>query len=81
VTRNLLRDIAQQFHNWAKNRSEKWGAPILDAPAGRRDEFVAPYLRKAKDDQVAVILKAREPARIITAIGAAARWHLQMGMR
>jgi hypothetical protein len=25
VTRNCLRDIAQQFQNWLKNRCEKWG--------------------------------------------------------
>jgi hypothetical protein len=50
VTRSLLRDIAQQFQNWLKNRCEKWGAPILDAPAGR-DDFVdcqARVLRRAE---------------------------------
>ena len=31
VTRNRLRDIAQQFRNWLKSRCEKWKAPILDA--------------------------------------------------
>jgi hypothetical protein len=70
VTRNRLRDIAQQFQNWVKNRAEKWGSPILEAPAGRRDDFVDPYFKGAKTDQVVVILKAREPARIMTAIGA-----------
>ena len=69
VTRNRLRDIAQQFQNWLKNRCEKWKAPILDAPAGRRDDFVDPYFKRAKTDQVVVILKAREPARIMIAIG------------
>ena len=58
-----------QFQNWVKNRSERWGAPILEAPQGRRDDFVEPYFRKAKPDQVVVILKAREPARILIAIG------------
>jgi hypothetical protein len=81
VTRHRLRDIAEQFHNWVKNRSQKWGAPILEAPAGRRDDFVAPYFRRAKTDQVLVILKAREPVRILTAIGQAARWHLQLAWR
>jgi hypothetical protein len=28
VTRNRLRDIAQQFQNWVKNRCEKWGRPF-----------------------------------------------------
>jgi hypothetical protein len=39
VTRNCLRDIAQQFQNWLKNRCEKWGVPVLDAPEGRRDDL------------------------------------------
>jgi hypothetical protein len=34
VTRNCLRDIAQQFQNWLKSRCEKWGVPDLDAPEG-----------------------------------------------
>jgi hypothetical protein len=45
VTRNLLRDVAQQFQNWLKNRCQKWVVPILDAPEARRDEFVDPYFR------------------------------------
>src|SRR5580698_5484249 len=81
VTRNYLRDIAQQFQNWLKNRCEKWGAPVLDAPEGRRDDFVDPYFKQAKTDQVVVILKAREPARIMIAIGAEERWHLQLAQR
>jgi len=81
VTRNLLRDIAQQFQNWVKNRCQKWGAPILDAPEGRRDDFVDPYFKHAKKDEVLVILKSREPARIMIAIGAEDRWHLQLAQR
>ena len=69
VSRDVLREIADKFHNWVKNRSQKWAAPILEAPEGRRDDFVEPYFRHAKPDQVVVILKAREPARILTAIG------------
>jgi len=83
VSRKVLADIANQFQYWVKNRSEKWAAPILEAPEGRRDEFVEPYFRKAKPDQVVAILKAREPARIMTAIGTAKenRWHLQIAQR
>jgi hypothetical protein len=75
VTRDLLRDIAQQF----QNRSQKWGPPILQAPEGRRDDFVDPYFKHAKKDQVVVILKAREPARIMVAIGAKDRWQSAVG--
>ena len=83
VSRDVLREIATQFHNWAVNRSKKWGAPILDAPEGRRDEFVQPYFKAAKPDQVVCILKAREPARIMTAIGTKKenRWHLELKQR
>jgi hypothetical protein len=83
VSRNVLRSIAEQFHNWVKHRALKWRAPIVDAPAGRRDDFVAPYFRRAKPDQVTVILRAREPARIMIAIGKPQdqRWHLQITQR
>ena len=83
VSRDVLREIATQFHNWAVNRSKKWGAPILDAPEGRRDEFVQRYFKAAKPDHVVCILKAREPARILTAIGSKKdnRWHLEFKQR
>jgi hypothetical protein len=83
VTRDVLRNIAEQFQNWVTNRSAKWKAPILEAPEGRRDEFVARHFHRAKPDQVIVILKAREPARILIAIGNKKdnRWHLQLAQR
>src|SRR5271155_2386060 len=83
VSRDILSGIAEQFKNWVKNRSQKWGAPIVEAPRGRRDEFVEPYFRRAKPDQVVVILKAREPARIMIALGNKQdnRWHLQIAQR
>jgi hypothetical protein len=83
VTRPTLRDIAEQFQRWVKERAAKHNIPIVEAPKGRRDEFVTPYFERAKPDQVVAILKAREPARIMTAIGdkAANRWHLQLAQR
>src|SRR6266481_3665803 len=83
VSRDVLREIATQFHNWVINRSKTWEAPILGAPDGRRDEFVQPYYKAAKPDQVVCILKAREPARIMTAIGTKKenRWHLELKQR
>jgi hypothetical protein len=69
-TRRVLTEIADQLQYWLKNRSDKWGAPVLEAPEEqRRDDFVEPYLRKGEPDRVAVILQAREPARILIAIG------------
>jgi hypothetical protein len=83
VTRSTLRDIADQFQRWVTERAAKRHIPIVEAPKGRRDEFVDPYFRRAKPGAVAVILKAREPARIMIAIGdkAVNRWHLQIAER
>ena len=83
VTRNTLRGIAEQFQNWLKDWSGKRSIPVVDAPEGRRDDFVDPYFRNAKPDRTVVILKAREPARIMTAVGDAKsnRWHLQIANR
>jgi hypothetical protein len=81
VSRKVLRDIASQYHNWATNRSQKWGVPIQQDPPGRRDDFVDCYFRRAQPDQVVAILKAREPAGIMTAIGKDQRWHLEMKRR
>ena len=69
VTRYTLRDIADQFQRWVTERAAKRNIPIVEAPKGRRDEFVDPYFERAKPDEVVAILKAREPARIMTAIG------------
>jgi hypothetical protein len=74
VTRPTLTEIADQFQYWVKNRSAKWNAPILDAPDGdddesRRNKFLEPYFQDAKPNQVVAILKAREPARILIAVG------------
>jgi hypothetical protein len=62
-------------------QAKAWGTPIVETPAGRRDVFVEPYFRRAKPDQVVVIVKGREPARILTAIGKDDRWHLQYARR
>jgi len=81
VSRQLLRDIATQYHNWVKNRSQKWGVPIQQDPPGRRDDFVERYFQTAQPDQVVAIIKAREPATILTAIGKDDRWHLELKRR
>ncbi|MBL8214320.1 MAG: hypothetical protein JNK87_26605 [Bryobacterales bacterium] len=83
VTRNELADIAEQYKNWVTNRSQGWGVPVLEASDGRRDDFIDPYFKQAKPDQIVAILKAREPGRILVANGNKKddRWHLQMTQR
>lgn len=83
VSQDTPRDIAIRFHGRVKNRTHTWGIPILDAPDGRRDEFVEPYFKRAQPDDVVVILQAREPARILLAIGNRRddRWRVQFAQR
>src|SRR5215207_5833236 len=81
VSKPVLKDIATQYQRWVTVQAKAWRAPIVEAPAGRRDAFVEPYFRRATPDQVVVIVKGREPARILTAIGKDDRWHLQYARR
>jgi hypothetical protein len=83
VTRHLLRGIAEHFQQWLKGWTERASIPVVEAPEGRRDEFVDPYFKRAKPDAVVLVIKAREPARIMIAIGdrTANRWHLQFAQR
>jgi len=43
VSRQVLGGIADRFQQWLKAWSEKHKVPVLEAPQGRRDEFVEPY--------------------------------------
>jgi hypothetical protein len=83
VSRDTLRGIAERFQQWLASWVQRRDIPVLDAPKGRRDEFVEPHFKDAKPDEVVAVLKAREPARIMIAIGdrAANRWHLQFAER
>jgi hypothetical protein len=84
VSRDLLRGIASQYHNWVMNRAQKWKVEIVkEVREDRRDSFVKPYFQRAQPDQVVVILKAREPAGIMTAIGDKEKnkWHLEIKQR
>jgi len=39
VSRDVLRGAADQFQVWVKGQADKWNAPIVEAPKGRRDDF------------------------------------------
>src|SRR5205823_2348518 len=67
VTRDVLRDISTQFHNWVQNRSQRWNAPTVDDPGVRRHKFLDPYFKHAKPDQVVCTRKSRAPSRITNA--------------
>src|SRR5215471_8415831 len=83
VSRQVLRGIADHFQDWLRGFAAKHDIPVMEAPNGRRDEFVERYFSRAKPDAIVVVLKAREPARIMTAVGDSKsnRWHLQIANR
>ena len=81
VSRNVLREVARQYGNWVEHSAQKWEVEIVEDPKGRRDEFVQPYFQKVQPDQVVVIIQAREPAGIMTAVGAGEKWHLETKYR
>jgi hypothetical protein len=82
VNKPVLTAIARQYEPWVTAQARRWGAPIVEPPADRRrDEFVDPYFRRATPGDIVVILKAREPARILIAIGKDDRWHLEYSRR
>jgi hypothetical protein len=82
VSKAVLRHIATQYASWVTAYAKRWDAPILDAPTGeRRDQFVDPYFRRAEPDHIVAILKARQPARMLVAIGKDDRWHLEYKRR
>ena len=61
VSRDILRGAAEQFQLWVKEQADKWNAPIVEPPRGRRDEFVDPYFRGAGPDQVSSFSKPESP--------------------
>jgi len=81
VSRNVLRDVANQYHHWVEHSAAKWGTEIVGNPEGRRDDFVEPYFGNAQPDQVVVIIRTREPAGLMTAIGEGKKWHLETKYR
>ena len=80
VTRDELGGIAEQYKKWVTSRSQKWGVPVLEAPNGRRDDFLDSCFKRAKPNQIVALVRAREPGRILVANGNKKddRWHLQM---
>jgi hypothetical protein len=76
----FLRNIAGQFQNRVKNRSESSGAPILEAPQRTARRLRRSLLSKNKTRPSRRYPEAREPARILIAIGNKKdnRWHLQI---
>jgi hypothetical protein len=60
-----LHGIADRFQQWLKAWSAKRIISVIEAPKGRRNEFVEP--RGAAPDAVVVVLKARKLTAMVDA--------------
>ena len=77
VTRHVLHEISERYHQWVQKQAKTWSAEILDDPAGRREDIVAPYFKRAAADRIVAIVRAREPAHILASYGREGHgWHL-----
>jgi hypothetical protein len=65
--------LSGDYHAWVEEQAEQAGIPLLDAPKDpnvRRHDWVQPYYQRLGDQPgTAVILKARERARVIVSSG------------
>jgi hypothetical protein len=80
VTRQVLGGISEQYHHWVEAHAQAWKAPLEENPPGRRDDFVRPWFSGARSDRIVGIIKAREPAWILTSVGKQS-CHLEMKQR
>ena len=82
VHKNDLVKISNEYERWVREEIQSGQCPLLEAPEGRRDEFMEPYFASAQADQIVGIIKAREPVRILTAVGFRGQsTHLELKLR
>ena len=69
LTSSYFRQISANYHEWLREQAAHAAVPLVDAPDDpnlRRHEWVQPYFQQlGKRPGTAVILKARERARVI----------------
>ena len=82
VHKHDLVKISNDYERWVREEIQSSQCPLLEAPEGRRDEFMEPYFTSAQADQIVGIIKAREPVRILTAVGFRGKsTHLELKLR
>ena len=69
VHKNDLVKISTDYERWVREQVQSSQCPLLEDPEERRDKFMEPYFASAQPDQIVGIIKAREPGRIMTAVG------------
>lgn len=82
VHKNHLVKISTDYEKWVREQVQSSQCPLLENPEDRRDKFMEPYFASAQPDQIVGIIKAREPGRIMTAVGLPGKsTHLESKLR
>ena len=68
VHKNHLVKISADYEKWMREQIQSERCPLLEDP-GDRDQFMERYFATAQPDQIVGIIKAREPGKILTALG------------
>jgi hypothetical protein len=80
ITPTFFRNISGAYHQWVTDKAQQAGVPIIDAPTDsnvRRHDWVQPYFKQLGSGYgTAVILKAREQARVIASFSSR-NYHLE----
>jgi hypothetical protein len=78
VNRACLAKIASDYHEWVASFAQQTGVAIEQPKEVRRGDWVEPYYQQlGKRTGVAVILKAREPERIVVHFAKTGRIDIQ----
>src|SRR5260370_42140936 len=59
VTRKVLHDISERYHQWVRNQAERWKVPILEYPEGRRADMGAPVFTRPPPDMSVALITVR----------------------
>lgn len=79
--KDLVR-ISDDYEKWVRQQVQNSQCPLLENVEGRRDQFMEQYFASAQPDQIVGIIKAREPGRIMTAVGLQGKsTHLESKLR
>jgi hypothetical protein len=82
VYKKDLVKISADYEKWVRQQVQSSQCPLLENIEGRRDQFMEQYFTSAQPDQIVGIIKAREPGRIMTAVGLQGKsTHLESKLR
>lgn len=80
LTKNFFRGISVHYHRWVEDFARQRGIPIVEPPPDvRREDWVERYYRDLRvPEEIAVILKSRENAKVAVSYPTTGTPHLEV---